>query len=454
MRLLINVGASALVLAIGIGGLIVFGRRPDIVTTAETGSADGGVLVETVAARRWDLPLVVEVDGEASTWRVLTVGSEIAGRIARKPESVRGGMYVREGDVLFEIDASDYELEVERLTAQVQQAEAELAATAVDLESHRSLLRLAEEDLGLRQKHLRRMESLHDRGAATDTELDMAAREELTARNAVQSLRNQIATTQQQQTVREATRDLARAQLDKARLDVARCTVRAPISGRVVDDLVESGDFVMKGDPLLHISDSSRMEVKCSLPSDDVAWIWQQGLSEPAGERPAPASADPFPMPRVPCEVAFEFEGTTTVWDGYLARYEGTGLDRETRMFPCRIVVDQPRNSRIESSPGGRPGMSPPTLLSGMYVSVRIPVTSPSPLVQIPVTGVRPGEQVWVCRGDVLEILSAKPAKTEGDSAWFREDSSGLRAGDAVVVSPLAAVTDGMKVRVAEEALP
>ena len=41
----------------------------------------------------------------------------------------------------------------------------------------------------------------------------------------------------------------------------------------------EEGDYIKPGDPLVHVSDSSRMEIKCSLKSEELAWVWQQGLT-------------------------------------------------------------------------------------------------------------------------------------------------------------------------------
>jgi multidrug efflux pump subunit AcrA (membrane-fusion protein) len=455
LRLLVNVSVSALILAVGLGGLFVFGRRPEIVTSSDDDASTRAVVVQTVKAAVWELPLEIEVDGEAVTSRVLTVGSEVTGRIATKRDGTRGGLFVSAGDVLFEIDSTDYQLEIDRLEAQLMEAEAELATVKVEQSSHRALHAIAIEEQALQGRHLARMKSLQDRNAATETDLDTAVGQELTARNAVQLLQNQINLSLQQEKTKRAGRDLANAQLEKAQLDLARCVIRSPIDGRIVDDPVEQGDFVRPGDVVVHISDSSRMEVKCSLSAEAVSWLWQYDASRAADadqdDRP---TVDPFALPMVPCDVTFQFEGSTTIWKGYLSRYEGTGLDRETRMFPCRIVVDKPRESHIESSPGGRPGISPPTLLSGMYVTVKIPVKSPVPLVQVPAETVRPGGQIWIVRDDSLQILQCVPARVANGVALLRTDSNGVVPGDEVIVSPLAAVFDGMAVTKMQEDQP
>lgn len=451
-RLFINGLASVLILALGIGGLLVFGSRPDIPTRTDPDTDDRAVLVVTAPAGAWELPLTLEVDGEAVNWRTLTVGAEVAGRVVRKPDAVRAGNSVTAGDVLVEIEDADYRLTVERLRAEAAQADAELKSIDVDLSSSEALMAIAREDMALHQRQLRRLQSLQARGATTDVELDTAVRQELTSRNTVQTLQNQMDSALQQKEVYQAKRDLVSAQLRQAELDLSRCVVRAPAAGTIVDGPVEAGDYVMRGDPLLHLADSGRMEVKCSLTADDLAWIWlQQQSADAISVAPDNTSPAQSLLPRIPCDVTFRFDGTLTVWQGYLDRSEGTGVDRETRMLPCRIVVEHPDQPHAESSPGGSPGVVIPTLVSGMYVTVRIPVRSPSPLVQIPIEAVRPGSQVWVVRDGALRILNARPAQVSDGRAIYREDLSGLQASDVVVVSPLAAVVDGMAVRVAED---
>ena len=200
------------------------------------------------------------------------------------------------------------------------------------------------------------------------------------------------------------------------------------------------------------------MEIKCQLQAAELAWIWQQSeaalSSGKAGiDSTAAPPKDPLNVPAVPCEVGFEFEGVETIWDGYLARLEGTGIDRNTRTFPCRVVVDEPHKTRVNNSAGGRASVTPPLLLSGMYVTVRIPIESPVPLLQLPLEAVRPAGQIWVVRRGQLDVTTVSLAHVDGDLALVRQGDGGLNAGDQVVTSPLASVRDGMPVQqVTEEA--
>ena len=463
-HVLANVVGSILILGLGVFGLLFFGRSPEVPTdTSRLNASAVAPLVETAEVKVWDQPFHLDIDGEAATYRVLTVGAEVTGRVLMKSESSRSGTFVNKGDVLFEIDAVNYQLDEQRLEARVDQAQEELRAIEVDMGNVSTLLTLAKEDNELQKDHMERMRSLFNRKATSETEMDNATRLELTARNAVQMQQNQLNTLAQSKKTKEAALKLAQAELERTRVDLQRCKVTSPIAGRIVDDMKEEGDYVKPGDELVHVSDSSRMEVKCSLKGDELAWVWQHGqqmnappiqTSETAVAESAASGdsrkTDPFKMPNVPCEIAFDFEGVETVWDGYLSRYEGTGMDRATRMFPCRVIVEQPEKTRVKSLKGAK-SISPPTLLSGMYVTVRIPIDSPVPLLQVPAESLRPGEQLWVVRDGHLKVVTISLVRVDGDMALVRQEGGLLKAGDQVIVSPLASVSENMKVTTASE---
>jgi len=457
-HILANAGGAILILGLGVAGFLIFGRKPDVPTdTSLSSAASIAPLVVTADVQAWDRPFDLEINGEAATWRMLTVGAEVTGRIEEKPEWTRSGTFVNKGDVLFEIDSANYQLERDRLLARVEQAQEELNAIEVDLQNVSALLELAKEDNKLQNQHLERVRVLFQRKATSESEMDSAIQQELTSRNSVQTLENQVKSLEQQKKTKKASEKLAQAELQRTLKDLERCTIYSPVTGRIVDDMHEKGDYIKPGDVLVHISDSSRMEVKLSLKADELAWVWQQGLSmNPPSIATSESAAiatesadgkkqDPFKIPNVPCRVSFEFEGVETIWDGTLDRYEGTGIDRETRMFPCRVIVDEPEKPTVNFR-GRSSAVTPPTLLSGMYVTVRIPITSPVPLFQVPAEALRPGEQLWIVRDQKLKIVPVSLVKVDGESALIRADGGSLRVGDQVVVSPLASASDGMPV--------
>ncbi|TWT39828.1 Inner membrane protein YiaV precursor [Thalassoglobus neptunius] len=448
VRLFVNVIASVMILAIGGFTFFVFGQKPEIPKEPDR-NGDGAALVRTVEVEQFDGQFEINLDGEASSFRVLTIGTEVEGRIIEKSDKARSGQFVSEGELLFQIDDLSYRLEVERIQAQLAQTDEEIRALNVDMDNQATLISLAEEDLELKRRNLQRVERLRQREATTDTDLDNERARELASRNQLRVLQNQLRAMTQQKQTKLASRNVIAATLKQAELDVERCRIVAPISGRIVDEIVEEGDHVQVGTDLVHISDGSRMIIRCQLEATELAWIWEQqtaGMSQ-ADQTDPPTSIDPIRLKPVPCEVVYQFNGVETIWSGVLDRFEGAGLSKETRTFPCRVLVSDPEQTRVESLEGARLNFRIPTLLSGMYVTVRIPISVASSLMSVPIEAVRPGGKLWVSRDGQLQIHPVTVARTIEDRAIIRDLTSNLSVGDRIIVSPLAAVADAMPIR-------
>ncbi len=62
-------------------------------------------------------------------------GQKSPDELLHKPETTRSGTFVHKGDVLFEIDPVNYQLEEQRLKARVDQAREEFKAVDVDIQN-------------------------------------------------------------------------------------------------------------------------------------------------------------------------------------------------------------------------------------------------------------------------------------------------------------------------------
>lgn len=439
---------SLLLITAGSVTYYVFGQKPEIETLDES-QLDKGVLVETTAVASYTDPVMVKVDGEATTYRIVDVPAEVAGQIQYKSDVSRSGHYVEKGQLLFKIDDENYKIAVDSQKAQLEQIDEDIRSLNVDLDNLSTLIVLANEELQLQREYLARTERLFDNNATTETELDNAETKELSARNALQKLKNEASSKQQAKKTAEARLKVAEVALRRARLDLDRCTVTASITGRIVDDNVEEGNFVSAGQLLTSISDASQMEIRCQLQPSEVAWVWEQQivqLKASAGTN-TKISDDPINLAPVDCEVVFEFGGIETIWDGVLTRFAGTGVSRDTRTFPARVVVKEPQETRTQTMSGAAVAISPPTLLSGMFVEVRIPVTPAQPLLRLPIEAIRPGGKVWVAGEDnKLKIIDVVVARTIDAHSLIRPNKN-LAIGDKVILSPISAVIEGMPIR-------
>ncbi|MEZ6050983.1 MAG: HlyD family efflux transporter periplasmic adaptor subunit [Planctomycetaceae bacterium] len=441
-----HVLAPVAMVAIGIGGFMVFGQRPE--TPPREINHNVVAAVESAGVEQADGSFTIELDGVALSYRQVTHAAQVAGEVVEKVEQCRSGHYVSEGQYLLQIDPTNFQLEVERLQVQIEQADANLKEADIEIENAESLIELAKEDLELQKENLNRVKQLMTRGASTDTQLDAARKQELTARNSLRTLQNQLAAVKQRKITLESSRKLSETQLKRAKVDLDRTKVTAPIAGTLITVSVEEGDYVKAGDPLFRTNDSSTMEVSCQLRVEELYWVWLQAGNMKLTDN-TPSDLDLFgsqlELPNVPVEVAFDFRGVEYLWDGVLSRYDGTGLDPATRTVPCRVRVDEPTKVRVGGN-GVAGRVAPPTLFSGMYVKVRIPVASPVPMLKVPLPAIRPNDEVWVVQDGTLHVMTVDVARFEGNSVLLIAKPAGLQAGDRVITSPLAAVEEGMSV--------
>ncbi|MGD9499613.1 efflux RND transporter periplasmic adaptor subunit [Halothiobacillus sp.] len=142
---------------------------------------------------------------------IVQITADVGGRVVAVP--VRDNQFVHRGDVLFEVDPARYQLALAN-------AKAHLAATRATLE--------------MKRQQAKRRVALDPEvvSAEQNTDTQMAAREA------------------------EAAYDQAKAELDLAKLNLERATVRAPVNGYVTNLLLRPGDYAAVGAPKMAIVDA------------------------------------------------------------------------------------------------------------------------------------------------------------------------------------------------------
>ena len=379
--------------------------------------------------------------GSVVPYREVTLAAEVAGRIVEKADVCRAGRFVTKGTTLLTIDPRNYELEVLRLQQEVKQAEVGLEEANVELSNTRELIKLAEENRGLQDREVARLRSLVSGRAAAASELDQARSAAIMSTNTVQTLKNQINLIKTRQASLAASLQLAETRLERAKLDLERTAIRSPCDGVVISEMVEADSFVGSGVSLVTIEDTSAVEVRCNLRSDYLTWLWSAknriGWDEQQPHR------SPYEIPRVPATVSLSSGDERYEWDGVLNRYEGLGLDQDTRTVPCRILVSDPTGGRVV----GSPDQQAPAIVRGMFVEVSIHVVPDRQLLAIPSTALRLGDVVWVVREEQLVSVPVRVVLRQGDNVIV-EAGDRLQPGEDVVTSPVASAVEGLQVQV------
>ncbi|TWU37723.1 Multidrug resistance protein MdtN [Novipirellula aureliae] len=398
--------------------------------------------IKSLAA--FDEPLQLKVDGTVVPFREVTIATEVAGRILFKSEGCEAGASVKKGDLLVKIDPTDYELEAQRLTRLQEQEYEALGEIDQEMINVKRLIEVAKQDEQLQQREVDRLRTMPG-GYASEGEIDKAKRALLQSTQARLGNENQLELLRKRRSRLEAAERLAQAQLAIANQNVKRTEIRSPIDGVIVSEDAELNSFVARGNPIVTIEDTTKVEVATSLRMDQLYWVLDQ---VDASEREADHG---YELPETPAIVEFEIsgrEGKKYQWDAKLLSYDGIGLDPNTRTVPVRIVVDNPQQFRkanvIKSSDGETTSVThvhtagPTTLVRGMFVTVKLLIRPQTPLVVIPAEGLKPGNRVWEFVPDpsvldlppIAEETPVNPVKAEGKGERLETDASDREASE------------------------
>ena len=266
--------------------------------------------VETGKVVRKDLTAVVNCSGTIQPQRNVDVSANAMGTIVHL--AVAEGQRVAQGDLLMEIDPLAYASAVKALEASINTAKADL--------------RLAEASREKAQLDLVRSEELFTEGLASEENLDAARTTARVEQARVESARHRI--------------EQYRANLAKARHDLDKVTITAPMTGVITRLNVEEGENAIMGtlnNPgtvLLVIADLGTMEAWVEVDETEVVKV-ELG-------QPAEIEIDAFP--------GEAFAGHVTEIGNSPLRVR-TGASREAVDFEVKITLEA-------APPGIRPGLS------------------------------------------------------------------------------------------------
>ncbi|QDT09836.1 efflux RND transporter periplasmic adaptor subunit [Planctomycetes bacterium K23_9] len=431
---------------LGAGIAAFFWMGTPHVETREPDRPDAAVVETSLAAKHTE-GIDIVVDGSVVPFKQIQIAAQVSGRVQTKSPQCRTGKAVREGDLLIRIDPKDYELEAKRLKEELTQADAMLNELQTEVDTIDNQIASAKKQLELDERQLKRTTEIFDRRAASETELDTSRRTALGSRSNLQTLQDQKSQINQRRIRLESAKALGATNLEKANLALSRTEIRSPIDGVVVSESVEQDGYIQTGNTVIVLQDSSRLDVTCQLHMQQMHWLWQSKSDDGSGsEDDTQSLATAFPA--TSANVTYEMGGKVYAWDGLIDRYDGAGIDDQTRMVPCRVHIDSPTSARVQSDVASRTDVAavrPPTLMTGMFVKVHVRAKPPIPLVRLPQRALQPGNVVWTVVDGSLVRKEIDVATSDAEYVVAYEQPGGLQVGDQIVVSPLASPNEGMK---------
>jgi RND family efflux transporter MFP subunit len=366
--------------------------------------------VDTLTIRSQSVANTLELSGSIRPVEQATLSTRVMGRITQL--SLETGDRFRKGDILTRIDVMDITAQTGQAQFGVAQAQAEVFRSQASLNQLESQKLEAQSALRLAQVTQSRMSRLQAEGAVSQSVLDDANTNLEQARARV--AQSEAGIRQSQAAIAQTQAAVSRAELSVISSDVSESygTIFAPFDGVVVQKLAYEGEMAAPGTPLLKVENPNKLELEISVPEENLRFV------------------------RVGQSVKVQFDAVNQSLSATIQQIVPAS-NAQSRSFLVKIPLNN----------SGK-------LISGMFGRIALPIGATKETLLIPTTAlIQRGQLQGVY---VLENVEDKAiSKTITMMRWVKtgktqdgqiEIVSGLKAGDRIVTSNIAQLSDGQAV--------
>jgi len=344
--------------------------------------------------------------GTARPDETATLGAQVTGKIVEVAPGLEDGCEVKKDQLLLRIQEDDYRFQLERARNLITSDQATLEQIKLERANLQALIRSAEQEVKIAQEEYSRVSRLFESEAAAKREFDLVRSALLRVTRELDNLRTQQAVLGPKEQQVLASKAAHEAEAGLAALNLERCRIVAPFNGRLKQRMVEVGESVQPGKPLVLLLRLDRIEVPIELPA--------AGASKVSVGNECVLTVESMPGEQ---------------WIGRLERL-GPAADERSRTFTAYVVVDNTRESKM--------------LLPGLFVRAEVGGPVHENALVVPRGAVRDGA-VFVAADGVARKRPVELACTLRDLAVI---AKGVQPGDDVIVTNLAGLADAMPVEV------
>jgi RND family efflux transporter MFP subunit len=344
------------------------------------------------------------------------VPSRVSSTVQSIPDHLQAGVTVNAGDLLAQLDDSDFVQQQHIAQQNITQIKANMAKldTEANFLSEQKLLDEADVDLSKREWD--RVKDLFNRKAGTQQDMDRAQQSYLTRQRALLSTTQQLEQLTNRRDELDAQLQAQQAAFTRAKLDVERCQIVSPIAGKIQMLDVDQGEIVTPGKRIARIVSLDRIEVALQLPASARTGIQigDRVVLSPVGAQ-------------------------NTNWPNTISRIAPED-DPTTRTFTVYVQFDKTNLHTSELSPG--------RYIQGIVFSHGIQKRWLAPARSIQ------ADQIMIVRDGRVLTLAADIEhliKKQFDQLGLDDESwailgTQLQEGDGIIITPSRLVSDGKQV--------
>lgn len=281
----------------------------------------------------------------------LTVATDVSGIVA--DVAVRESQKVEKGQVLFTLDQEPFRIALAGAEANLGAVRNQLVTLQATWRQKQAQVAQAKTDVTFYETNFQRQHDLLRRGVAAQAVYDQAKRDLDAARERVVMAENDAAATLAQlggnadaPVEQNPSYLAAQAQVDKARRDLNRTTVVAPIPGIVTNvDALQVGEYLPAAQAAFSLVSSADIWIEANPKESDLTWL-KEGA-------PAAVTIDAYPGREWKATVSSLAPATGTEFSVLPAQNATGNWVKVVQRVPIRLTVEMPTDS-----PPLRTGMS------------------------------------------------------------------------------------------------
>jgi multidrug efflux system membrane fusion protein len=402
--------------------------------TTISGPRGGSAPVVTAKAELKDLPFAIHNIGNVEAFSVVNVIAQVGGQLTKV--AFTQGQDVRQGDLLFKIDARPYEAQLAQAEANSDRDRSQIKAAIANLQRDMAVQRQNEAALKRDQAtqqyadvEVERYQTLVKEGAVSHeqsdqmkTNSDTSGATVLSDRAAIENSKAVVASDQAAVQTAKATLVADQAAADNLRVQLGYTEIRSPVNGRTGALNVYQGNVVRANDTtsLVTINQVEPIYVTFSVPESHLSDI-----------RKAQA--------RGSLRVTARLNGDKKQLQTGQLSFVDNNVDKTTGTIRLRATFQN-----VER-----------TLWPGQFVDVVLSLPGSAPAVIVPSRAVQSdqsGQSVYLVNPDgSVRYVPVEVERTYGD---FSVISKGLKVGDTVVIDGQMKLAPGMKIKVVDPGSP
>ena len=285
---------------------------------------------------------------------VTPIAPQVAGRVRQL--FVKDNQAVKKGDVLLQIDPSDFQAELDQANAaltaakgRMNQANAQFIADQARVQQEKANMVAAEAEARQAASDYKRYQAVGDQGISA-SELDLAGTKADASEAEVQAARNRELAAEAQANLDQAGIQTAAAEVQKneadvrqAELNLSYTQVKASEDGYVTHRTVEAGAYVQTGQPLLAIV-PQRVWV--------VANFKETQLTDMRAGQPVSVKVDAYPQLTFKGHVDSIQHGSGASFSLLPPENASGNYVKVVQRVPVKIVLDKVSDPNIVLGPG------------------------------------------------------------------------------------------------------